>query len=312
MIEVGDPDNPRILIVDDETEVLQSLADLLRKDFHVFATADVEEALSLLATDSSFSMVISDQRMPEMTGAELLARAAKTNPDTARILLTAYADISAVIEAVNNGQIVQYITKPWDTVKLLATLNSLQQLKRSQQENERHRLEEIRLEAARLVAENERAKLDNIVSAIDADLLLLDRDLTVLWVNRRLKERPQYGNCDIIGKPCNLSYCNVEQAPEDCPALIAFKSGTPVRQVHPITYPDGSTRYYNFTCSPLRNADGVVDQMLELVQDVTERHVIEEDLRLKNAELERFNKLFIDREFRIKELKERVKELEGK
>ncbi len=150
MIEVGNPDNPRILIVDDETEVLQSLADLLRKDFHVFATADVEEALSLLVADNTFSIVISDQRMPVMTGTELLANAARTNPDTIRILLTAYADINAVIEAVNNGHIAQYISKPWDAVKLLATLNSLHQVKCSQLDDERRKFEMARLEAARL------------------------------------------------------------------------------------------------------------------------------------------------------------------
>ncbi len=97
-----------------------------------------------------------------------------------------------------------------------------------------------------------------------------------------------------------------------CPALIAFKTGEPVRQEHSITHPDGSIRYYNFTCSPIKNKDGVVDRVLELVQDVTEYHAMVEDLQEKNIELERFNRLFMDREFRIKELKERVKELEGK
>ncbi len=170
----------------------------------------------------------------------------------------------------------------------------------------------LKLAAAKLEVDAERDKLDDIISAIDADLLLLDRDLTVLWVNRRLKERPQYGNGEIIGKPCNLAYCNIEKVPEDCPALIAFKTGKPVRQEHAITHPDGSTKFYSFTCSPIKNAEGVVDRVLELVQDVTERQEMEVDLRKKNAELERFNKLFVDREFRIKELKDRVKELEGK
>ncbi len=312
MIEVGNPENPRILIVDDECEVLNSLADLLRKDFHIFATADVEEALSLLVADNTFSIVISDQRMPEITGSELLTNVARTNPNTIRILLTAYSDINAVIEAVNNGHIAQYISKPWDAVKLLATLNSLHQVKCSQLDDERRKFEMARLEAASLEADLERDKLDNIVSAIDADLLLLDQDLTILWVNRRLKERPQFSKGEIIGKLCNLSYCNVEQAPETCPALIAFKTGEPVRQEHSITHPDGSIRYYNFTCSPIKNKDGVVDRVLELVQDVTEYHAMVEALQVKNNTLERLNRLFVDREFRVKELKERVKELEEK
>ena len=122
MIEMGRHEKPKVLIVDDETEVLNSLADLLRKDFHLFATTDIYEALKLLDEDDMFSVVISDQRMPVMTGAEFLARVAEISPDTGRILLTGYADIDAVIQAVNQGQIVQYITKPWDAEKLLEML----------------------------------------------------------------------------------------------------------------------------------------------------------------------------------------------
>ena len=135
MIEIGNKENPKILIVDDETEVLQSLADLLRKDFHIFATADVKEAQHLVASHTMFSLVISDQRMPVMTGAELLTWVARISPDTARIILTGYADIDAVIEAVNQGQIVQYITKPWDADKLLAMLKPIAERYRLLQEN---------------------------------------------------------------------------------------------------------------------------------------------------------------------------------
>ncbi len=125
VIEMGRHENPKVLIVDDETEVLNSLADLLRKDFHLFATSDIDEALKLLDEDDMFSLVISDQRMPVMTGAEFLARVAEISPDTGRILLTGYADIDAVIQAVNQGQIVQYITKPWDAEKLVEMLKPI-------------------------------------------------------------------------------------------------------------------------------------------------------------------------------------------
>jgi C4-dicarboxylate-specific signal transduction histidine kinase len=135
MIEIGNPENPKVLIVDDEAEVLNSLADLLRKDFCIFATSDAEEAMRLLASHHLFSVVISDQRMPVMTGVELLAEVAKTSPDTARILLTGYADITAVIEAVNQGQIIRYITKPWDADKLLELLRPIAYQHQLLQEN---------------------------------------------------------------------------------------------------------------------------------------------------------------------------------
>lgn len=135
MIEIGNREKPKVLIVDDETEVLSSIADLLRKDFHIFTTFDVREALDLLASETDFSLVIADQRMPVMTGAELLARVASISPDTARILLTGYADIEAVIEAVNQGQIVHYITKPWDADKMLSLLKPLAKRQTLLQEN---------------------------------------------------------------------------------------------------------------------------------------------------------------------------------
>jgi response regulator RpfG family c-di-GMP phosphodiesterase len=137
VIEIGRHETPKVLIVDDETEVLHSLADLLRKDFHIFATSDINEAQSLLISHDMFSLVISDQRMPVLTGAEFLARVAKISPDTARILLTGYADLDAIIEAVNQGQIVQYITKPWDAVKLLEMLKPIAERHQLVQENRR-------------------------------------------------------------------------------------------------------------------------------------------------------------------------------
>ncbi len=74
MIEIGNRAKPKVLIVDDETEVLSSVADHLRKDFHIFTISDVREAQDLLASEALFSLVIADQRMPVMTGAELLSR----------------------------------------------------------------------------------------------------------------------------------------------------------------------------------------------------------------------------------------------
>ncbi|MBC7962644.1 MAG: response regulator [Steroidobacteraceae bacterium] len=145
MIEIGSKEKPKVLIVDDEVEVLNSLADLLRKDFHIFATADVDEAQRLLVSHNMFSLVISDQRMPVLTGAELLAKASKTSPDTARILLTGYADIDAVIEAVNQGMITKYITKPWDAEQLIEILKPIAERHQLLQENRQliHKLAQL-------------------------------------------------------------------------------------------------------------------------------------------------------------------------
>lgn len=162
MIEIGNREKPKVLIVDDETEVLSSIADLLRKDFHIFTTCDVREALDLLASEKVISLVISDQRMPVMTGAELLAKVASISPDTARILLTGYADIEAVIEAVNQGQIVHYITKPWDAKKLLSLLKPIAERHALLQENRKLIRQLAEIDS---LSENSAARIEDLEKA---------------------------------------------------------------------------------------------------------------------------------------------------
>lgn len=118
IIERGGRDKAKVLIVDDEKQVLESLSDLLRKEFHVLTTDDPDEALRLLR-EKPIALLLTDQRMPRLTGAMLLARAAQVAPDTARVLLTAYSDIQAVIQAVNEGHLHCYLTKPWQSDELL-------------------------------------------------------------------------------------------------------------------------------------------------------------------------------------------------
>jgi response regulator RpfG family c-di-GMP phosphodiesterase len=112
---------PRILLVDDEERILRSLGMLLRMHYQVFATSDGHEALDILRREK-IHVLISDQRMPVMTGTELLRQARAIAPDTLRILLTGYADAEAALEAVNDGEIFRYINKPWGPKELRDTV----------------------------------------------------------------------------------------------------------------------------------------------------------------------------------------------
>lgn len=112
---------PPILIIDDEKDNLDALFRLLRTQFQVTTTVSPFEALKLIQTET-YHVIISDQRMPEMTGVELLEKAKKLKPDTTRILLTGYTDIESVIDAINRGNIYRYISKPWDPEDLRITL----------------------------------------------------------------------------------------------------------------------------------------------------------------------------------------------
>jgi len=106
-----------LLIVDDEIEILKSIQRQFRRKYRVVAAQNASKAFSTLAQED-VHVIISDQRMPEMTGTEMFDKIKNTYPDAIRIILTGYSDIQAVIDAINNGNVYRYITKPWDLDEL--------------------------------------------------------------------------------------------------------------------------------------------------------------------------------------------------
>ena len=106
-----------ILCVDDEVDNVDALERLFRRKYNVHKSVSAKEALAVLRKEK-VEVIISDQRMPGMTGVELLAESIKTHPNAIRILLTGYTDIDSVVAAINSGQIYRYVTKPWDPVDL--------------------------------------------------------------------------------------------------------------------------------------------------------------------------------------------------
>lgn len=103
-----------LLIVDDEENILRALGRLLRRDGYALLTAGSgPEALELLAKNP-VGVIVSDQRMPGMTGSEFLERAKDIRPDSVRIMLSGYTDLQSVTDAINRGAIYRFLTKPWD------------------------------------------------------------------------------------------------------------------------------------------------------------------------------------------------------
>lgn len=112
---------PTLLFIDDEERILRSLNLLFRPRANVLSTTDPDEALRLVG-EHRVDVVVSDQRMPEILGAELLARIREVSPHSVRILLTGYSDIDAAIGAVNNGEIWRYLNKPWSIDGIQSTI----------------------------------------------------------------------------------------------------------------------------------------------------------------------------------------------
>ena len=110
-----------LLVVDDEPNVVQSLHDLFRLDYDVRTATSAEQALDIMRANE-IHMVMTDQRMPFMTGVELLAELKGDYPDAIRLLFTGYAEIDAVIDAINQGNVFRYIAKPWNADELQETM----------------------------------------------------------------------------------------------------------------------------------------------------------------------------------------------
>jgi signal transduction histidine kinase len=155
-----------LLIVDDEPDVLDSLRHLFHRRYRVLTAGSAVEALRLLETEKNgVHVILSDQRMPGMTGDEFLARAREIAPDAIRLLFTGYADIQAVINAVNRGGIFRYILKPWDAAEMESVIR--QATEQYDLLAERKRLiAELQQANAQLVAANrELAEADQLKTA---------------------------------------------------------------------------------------------------------------------------------------------------
>ena len=101
-----------VLYIDDEVHNLNSFKAGFRRLFNVFTAESASDGLKVIETED-IHVIITDQRMPVMTGIEFLESIIPKYPDPIRILLTGYADINAVIDAINKGQVYRYIQKPW-------------------------------------------------------------------------------------------------------------------------------------------------------------------------------------------------------
>jgi response regulator RpfG family c-di-GMP phosphodiesterase len=117
MNEMESPEKISILYVDDEVNNLNSFKAAFRRDFNVLTVTSGKEGLEVLKSNK-VHVIITDQRMPEMTGVDFLIEVLKDYTDPIRILLTGYSDINAVIDAVNKGHIYYYLNKPWDEQQL--------------------------------------------------------------------------------------------------------------------------------------------------------------------------------------------------
>ena len=108
-------------MVDDEPEVCDSIYHLLRRDYEVLTATNSEDAVKLMA-QNEVHIIMTDQRMPDITGVEMLQRVRSRHPEAIRMLFTGHADIQSVIAAINQGHVHRYLSKPWKPEELQAAV----------------------------------------------------------------------------------------------------------------------------------------------------------------------------------------------
>ena len=179
-----------VLIVDDEPRVLDALEAILASEFRVLRAEGGEAALRLLDTEE-VAVILTDYRMPGMTGVELLRRSQERSSEAIRIVLTAYTDVESLMDAINTGRIYHFIAKPWDPHDLLLVVRRAAERYLLAQENARLRDElqvaynALQREAAE--AHERPVSLDRLIgastglrAAVELTRKILDADTTVL------------------------------------------------------------------------------------------------------------------------------------
>lgn len=116
-----------ILYVDDEEQNLISFRATFRREYNVFTAISGKEGMEIMH-NNDINIIITDQRMPEMTGIQFLEKTLPIFPNAIRMILTGFSDVEAIVEAINTGRVFRYITKPWDEQELRMTIENARQI----------------------------------------------------------------------------------------------------------------------------------------------------------------------------------------
>jgi CheY-like chemotaxis protein len=200
MSEAGDtdatmaPPGGTLLLVDDEANILAALRRLLRRDGYTLITAaSGEEGLQKLA-EHPVDVILSDQRMPGMSGVEFLRKARERRPETVRLVLSGYTELHSITRAINEGAIFKFLTKPWDDELLRASIAEAMHYKRLADDNRRlsvqlaeanRHLEHLLAEQRAQIARGQRAMgvLHEVLQLLPWPLLGVDQSGMLVAVN---------------------------------------------------------------------------------------------------------------------------------
>jgi FixJ family two-component response regulator len=181
---------PRVLVVDDEEAILETMTFTFQDDYEVHTSTDARKALELLDALAPVAVVLTDQRMPGMSGVEFVSEVWRRHPSTVRMILTGFSDIEAIIQAINDGHVYAYITKPWEPEQLKQLMK---------QAVDHHKLT---VENERLLQDLRKANvfLETVMDELDTGAIALDAAGVVQAINRPVREYLGLGG-DVRGRP---------------------------------------------------------------------------------------------------------------
>lgn len=203
--------NTTLLIVDDEESILRALQRLFRKlPYHVVTANSPKAALEVL-TQHPVAVILCDQRMPEMTGSELLKHIKKTHPHTIRIVMSGYTEMDSITAAINDGAIFKFLTKPWNDDQLLEHIREafeIYQLRRQREQLadaliDTNRDLNARLDDLRSLSSIQQSRLSlaqTLIEHLPVTIFCVDTDGLVVLANASARRSSQ---TDLVGRLMN-------------------------------------------------------------------------------------------------------------
>ncbi len=265
----GGVSKEHVLVVDDEPQILVALEDLLSDDFTVLKSQTPEGALAFVENDPNIAVVITDQRMPRMNGDELLQR--MTHASAVGIMVSGFADLPAVIRAINEGKVFAYVTKPWDADDLRFKVAK--------------GVEHFRL--ARQIA-HERQLLADLMNSSPDGIFFKGKDLKFQRANRSFAQVMGVAAPEaLIGRSLKDGLLPVELAARiEAEEAELLKLGAPsVDVVREYKAKGGAVEWYSESKAPIRGTDGNIDGLVAISRNVTERLRTQEALRKSEERL---------------------------
>jgi PAS domain S-box-containing protein len=266
-------DKANILYIDDEIGNLNAFKASFRRDFKIYTTTSTTEGLEILR-NNPIDVILADQRMPEKTGVDFFESIIGEFPNPIRILLTAYTDINAIIDAINKGRVYRYVTKPWNEFDLKITIENAYQLYLLREQNNKFLLREqnnkLNLKYRRVFAE-----------ATDP-IVLFNTKAKIIDYNK--------ATLALVNEPTNsltLSaiYSSILHKSDLKHIIIAFKEKQIIKDYKcEILTKTGEKKVCLISGSAIKNNHNEVINYLVIIKDITERNKMEQLLLKRTIE----------------------------